>query len=471
MPPPSSLTFYGAVGEVTGSMHLGFHRGNRWAVDCGLIQGTRKAEAENYAPWPFKPSDLTTLVLTHAHMDHAGRLPKLIRDGFRGVVHCTDATRDLAEILLKDSAKLQTEEAKYRTKIALRRGEDPREDPFNTPLYTMLDVRPAIRRMRPHPLGVWSQIGEGLEVRFHDAGHILGSTHAELRLTGQKTISILYSGDIGRYSVALMRDPAPPPTTDILVMESTYGDRNHPDVDVSAALADAINPALQRGGIVLIPAFAVSRTQSVLWYLAELEQQGRIPSVPVYLDSPMAQETTQLYRKYPDILDPPLRGQGLAMQFPRQYREVVNRDDSKALNARHDPCIIIAASGMLSGGRILHHVAMRAPVRENLILFTGYQAEGTLGRRVLDGAPSIRIFGADIPVRAEVEQISGFSGHADQDELIRWAKGFNPAPRHTFLVHGEREASEALQERLRSELGWKVEIPVTGRAIPISTLL
>lgn len=471
MIPATSLTFFGALEEVTGSLHLGECQGDRWIVDCGLIQGSRRAEEANYGPWPQPPHSLTTALLTHAHLDHCGRFPKLVHDGFSGTIHCTPATRDLAKVVMMDAARLSAEEAKYRRKLALRKGKDPAEDPFCEPLYTPLDVADTLRRMRTHQFRQWATITDHLAVRFHDAGHILGSAHVELRLEGggPKPVHVLYSGDIGRYGVVIQRDPNPPPRADLVVMESTYGDREHPPQEVGAQLAAIVKETYERGGVLVMPAFAVSRTQSLLWHLASLEEAGFIPIQPVFLDSPMARQTTALYQKYPDILDPPHDGGG--MRLPRQYSEVVNQRDSKRLNERYRPCIIIAGSGMLGGGRILHHIKQRAPVRENTICFTGFQAPGTLGRRVLEGAAEIHLLGTDVPIRAQVQQITGLSAHADRRELIRWAAEFDPPPSRCFLVHGDPEAKESLAEELRAELGWTVEIPPFNTPLPLDELM
>ncbi|MCG3150988.1 MAG: Ribonuclease [bacterium] len=470
---PSSLTFFGALHHVTGSMHLGQHQGTTWTIDCGMIQGSREAEEQNYGAWPLAPEQITTAILTHAHLDHCGRLPRLVRDGFTGPIHTSVQTRELAAIVMRDAAKLSFEEAKYRLKMALRKGQDPLLDPFTAPLYDTADVNQTLKRFHTHRLGGrWAPVAQGIDVRLHDAGHILGSAHVELRLQlGNRPASILYSGDIGRYNVALMRDPAPPPEADIVVMESTYGDRYHPSGNVPEELAAVVNDTYERSGILVIPAFAISRTQAILWHLAELERQGRIPIQPVFLDSPMARQTTALYKKYPDVLDPAAHpGRGV-MELPAQFSEVVTRKHSQQLNDRFRPCIIIAASGMMAGGRILHHFRMRAPVRENTILFTGFQAPGTLGRRVLDGAAEVKLLGSEVPVRAEVRSIKGFSAHADRAELLRWARHFRTPPRRCFLVHGEPEAVSSLQELLRTELGWSVDVPEFNVELPLKDLL
>jgi metallo-beta-lactamase family protein len=450
------LTFLGAAGTVTGSKYLVEAEGKRLLVDCGLFQGLKELRLRNWNPLPEKPATFDWCLLTHAHLDHTGYLPRLVRDGFRGSIYADAATIELCTILLADSAHLQEEDAEK----AERGGYSKHAKPL--PLYSREDVAPVLKAMREIPRAAPFTISPQFTVKPHDAGHIVGSSSLELTITehGKKTV-VLFSGDVGRYDQSILKDPEAPPACDVLLCESTYGDREHPAGPPEDVLAEVVNRVAKRGGQVVIPAFAVDRTQTILYIIRKLEVANRIPRLPVYMDSPMAISVTDIYLRHQEDHDAKFRadaqiGNPLDAHNVNYMRTV---EDSKKINDVKTPAIIISASGMATGGRVLHHIARLAPDRKNAILLAGFQANGTRGRALEEGAKTLRIHGEDVPINAEVINLRQFSAHAGQSELMRWLGGIPAPPRQTYLTHGEPEASAALKAKIESTLKWKVALP------------
>jgi metallo-beta-lactamase family protein len=448
------IQFCGAARTVTGSRHLLRVGGKAFLVDCGLFQGPREIRERNWQPLPFDPSEVEAVLLTHAHQDHIGYLPKLVREGYRGPLFATRATIGLSRISLPDSGRLQEEEARYRNRHNLTRHRPA------LPLFTERDAYVCLKRFEAVGHKQMQSLPGGVSWRFLPAGHILGSAFVELYLpTGER---ILFSGDLGRYGTPILLDPHPADFAEYLVLESTYGDRVHSDEDTDARLEEILKTAYERGGAVLVPSFAIGRTQELLYLLKNLQKAGRMPRMPIFVDSPMASSTTLVYRQEAaehdaetklafDQDDDPTEPEGLTF--------VRDREESKALNVRQGPFVVISGSGMANGGRIVHHLAQRLNDPATTVLFTGYQAEGTLGRAILEGAADVGIMGRTVPVRARVEKLNALSAHADQAEILKWLGGFRQAPRATFLVHGEPRAQDALRARIEKELGWRVEVP------------
>jgi len=405
----AKITFLGAAGCVTGSKYLVEAKGRRLLLDCGLFQGSKQLRLLNWERLPADPSTIDWVVLTHAHIDHAGYLPRLVRDGFRGPIFATSATRDLCSILLPDSARLQEEDAEN----AARKGYSKHSPPL--PLYTEAEVAPVLERTTEFPRNAWQVISPEISIRAHDAGHILGATSIELKITENgKSTTVLFSGDVGRYDQPILNDPAVPPPADYLLCETTYGDRDHPAGSPHDALAEVIQRVARRGGTIIIPAFAVGRTQGLLYILRELEEWQRIPQLPIYVDSPMAISATELYRRHHeehDLQFTSLEKNGDPLET-RQTHFLRSPEESKSVNKVSTPCIIISASGMATGGRVLHHLARRLPDSRNAIVLAGFQAEGTRGRALLEGAKTLRIHGEDVPVKAEVIELNQFSAHS-----------------------------------------------------------
>lgn len=452
----TSLRFLGAAGTVTGSRFLLEHGAARVLVDAGLFQGRKELRLRNRAPWAFEPASLSAVVLTHAHVDHLGALPLLVRDGFRGRAWCTAATRDLAGLLLPDSARLQEEEARY----ANRKGFS-RHAPNAQPLYTEADAVSALPHLSPLAYAERREIAPGVAVRFHRAGHILGSALVEVELDGAPTRRLLFSGDLGRYGAPILPDPSPGLGVDVLVLESTYGGRRHAPEAAGEALRDEVLRAVKAGGALVVPAFAIGRTQEVLFTLRALEQAGAIPALPVFVDSPMAVDATPIFLAHREDHDPEmarLLAAGVEPLRPAHLTFARSPDQSRAINDVRGPCVIISASGMATGGRVLHHLRRRLPDPRTTVLLVGFQPEGTRGWSLQNGAATLRIHGEDVPVKARVASIPGFSAHADEGEILRWLATFPSPPARTFLVHGEPAALEAA--RLRTErLGWKAHVP------------
>ncbi len=459
------LTFHGAAGEVTGSCYLLETRRMRLLIDCGLIQGSRKEERRNARRFPFEPAGLDGVLLTHAHIDHSGRLPKLVQDGFGGPIHTTRGSADLLGILLPDSGHIQEQDALGLTRRRLRRGEKPVE-----PLYTVLDARRSLEQVERHPYHEPVEVGPGVTVRFRPVGHILGASFLEVDIEeGGTTRRIVFSGDVGRSQPILLRKPQRPERADLLLLESTYGDRDHrPLGETLAELAQILDETSGGKGNVIIPVFAVGRAQEILLYLARLEREGRLAPRPVYLDSPMAISVGDLYGRHLSSLAGDLReelAQGLEMT-PRIYQTCRTPEESMALNERRG-IVILAASGMCNAGRVVHHLKHNLWHPKAHVVLVGFQAEGTVGRALVDGARRVRILGESIAVRARIHTVGGFSAHAGKQELIDWAGPVLDSGARLALVHGERDRRAALRAALRGRVGGPIWLPERGAALRI----
>lgn len=455
-----TLAFHGGAGTVTGSRFLLSAGANRILIDCGLFQGLKELRLLNWRPPAFDVRSLDAVLVTHAHIDHTGYLPRLVREGFRGPIYATPATLELAEVLLLDAARLQEEDAEY----ANRKGYSKHHPAL--PLFTTADAEAALRRMKAVDFDEWLDPGGPFAVRYQSAGHILGSAHIEVRASsGDYRATVVFSGDVGRYDMPLHIDPVPPPPCDALVLESTYGDRLHEDTPLEEQLRRALAETVRRGGTVLIPAFAVARVQLVTLMLRRLMESGALPEIPIHIDSPMAVDVTRIYQRYlgSEELDSDVGGHASRSIFPRNVRFHRSVEESRALNDLPGPRIIISSSGMLTGGRVLHHLRRLAGDPKNLIALAGYQAVGTRGRALLEGATTIRMHGEDIPVRARVISLDGFSAHADASELVKWALSGPGMPETIFLAHGEPDAQQALAARLRDASVPQVSIPRPGQ--------
>jgi len=461
----AKLTFWGAAGEVTGSMHLLEAAGARILLDAGLFQGRRSEAAAKNAELPFDARRIDMVLLSHAHIDHSGRLPLLVRHGFHGPVYATPATRDLCAVMLPDSAHIQMKDAEFLTRHRRPKG------PESEPLYTMADAFAVQELMVGQPYRRVTHLRKHLAFEFTEAGHILGSASVDLRLTEGGGRRIVFSGDIGRSGLPIIRDPDPPTgPIDCLIVESTYGNREHESTgDAERRLGEIVRTVAARGGKVLVPAFALGRTQELVYALHHLFRQGEIPEIPIYVDSPLAVETTSVFRMHPEIFD---RREKLVERTEqildfRLVRYVSDVNDSKRLNAMHGPAIIISASGMAESGRILHHLSNHIGDHKNLILFVGFQAEHTLGRRLLEGQRDVKIFGEKVHRRAEVEVIGGYSAHADKHELRAWVKRLGGPVSRAFVVHGEPDAAAAMATILREEGVGEVAIPELGQSFDL----
>lgn len=442
-----SLRFLGGVGTVTGSKYLLQADQGRVLVDCGLFQGLKQLRLRNWASLPVPPQSINAIVLTHAHLDHSGYLPAIVRDGYAGEIHCSSATEDLCGILLPDSGHLQEMDAEF----ANRRGFSKHKPAL--PLYTQTDSHRSLERFASMAFDADRELIAGARLRLRRAGHILGAAIVDLTWQG---VSLVFSGDLGRYDDPMMVDPSPVRRADYLVVESTYGNRQHDRRDPEEALAEIVSQTVSHGGTVVIPAFAVGRAQSILFHLERLKSGGRLGDVPIFLDSPMAIDASEMLCRHLD--DHRLSKEQCARACGVAHY-VRNVDESKALTTNPVPKIIISASGMATGGRVLHHLKRYAPEPKNTILFVGFQAAATRGAAMLSGIESVKIHGEYVPVRARVENLSMLSAHADANEILRWLRGFEQAPRMTFITHGEPTASDALRHRIEEELGWRCTVP------------
>lgn len=452
-----NMKFLGGAQTVTGSKYLLEVDHLKILVDSGLFQGKKELRLRNWYPLPVAAEKIDFILITHGHIDHIGFLPRLIKEGFHGRILCTDATADLMKIMLLDAAKLQEEEAFF----AFKRGYSKHSKP--EPLFTEQDALRVMEFVEGHRLNLPVSFHKNCTVTFRYAGHILGAASLELTLRGsEQTKKIVFSGDLGRYDDPIMHEPEAPEQADVLVVESTYGNRTNPVAEVETDLARVINEAVHRNGAIVIPAFALGRTQTLIYYLHRLEQAQKIPSLPIYIDSPMAIKVTNLYETHAPYhrIDVANTAGNLISIFDApniHYCQTV--ESSKAINDIKKPVIIISASGMSTGGRILHHLYHRLPRPDDTILFVGYQAEGTRGRDLLEGAQSIRMFGTEVPVKCHIREIGGLSAHADQPELLRWLATLREYPKFTFITHGEPDSAKALQQEIAQHLGWSTFVP------------
>ena len=455
------LVFFGASRNVTGSCYLVEANGFKFLVDCGLYQ-ERDLKKRNWEPFPIAPETIDAVLLTHAHLDHCGRIPKLVKEGFKGKIYCTEATAEIAEIIMLDSAHIQEEDALFKKKRHEREG---RTGPFpEIPLYTKDDARESFPLFEPVSYEDQVSIADGIEVMFHDAGHVLGSAMIEICVhqDGEER-TLLFSGDVGRENKPILRDPSVFKKIDYVIVESTYGDREHPVVtDIKESLAQAVNTTWEAGGNIIVPSFALERSQELLYYMNELLIADRIPHIMVFLDSPMAIKITEVFKKYTDLYDEKMtelvNNRKSPFSFPG-LKMVQTVDESKAINHIRGTVMVIAGSGMLTGGRIKHHLVTNIGRPESTVLFVGYQAKNTLGRIIVDGAAEVRLLGQQYRVRARIQQILGFSSHADRNELLKWLNELTSAPRKVIIVHGESESAESFGKFLKEQTGWKVEVP------------
>jgi len=444
---------------VTGSKYSLQVGQQRLLIDCGLFQGPKELRLRNWEPLPEAADGFGALLLTHAHIDHSGYLPRLVSQGFRGPIYCTAPTQELTELLLRDAAKIQAEEAEY-----LNRHQLTTHTPA-LPLYDEAEVEATLSLLKPIPYGKKFTVLPGISVTYHDAGHILGSAWLELELHHPERthpVRLVMSGDIGREEAPILKDPEALVDCDYLVLESTYGDRAHTDQPIGPRLAEVVRETVSRKGVLVIPAFAVERAQELIYLLGELYQQREIARIPVFLDSPMATQAVEIFERYRNCYDEEAAERALLNGGLLTYRKLKlceTRQQSKAIERTPPPYVVISASGMATGGRVLHHLKRALPDPKNKVLLVGFQAEGTRGWRLQQGEPSLKIFGEDIPVRAEVETLDGFSGHADFRQINRWLKALSRPPEAVYLVHGEPAALEAQQQRIQSWPGWKAVIP------------
>ncbi len=466
----ANISFWGGVGTVTGSKYLIEHNGSRVLVDCGLFQGLKELRERNWEEPPFDPAGLDAVIITHAHIDHTGYLPRVVKLGFDGPVYTSRATVDLLKILLPDSGRLQEEEADYRNRHALTKHTPA------LPLYDEKDAKAAIKLMRPVPNdATMVNVAPGIKAGFLVAGHIIGASlvHVELenaRPNGE-SIRFLFSGDLGHYDQAIVKDPAAPPEADYLMVESTYGNRLHGGEPTADQMTRIINEAVERKGPVLIPAFAVGRTQEVLYLIRELEDEKRIPILPVAVDSPMAAQATQVYGRWTEEHDEEYASIVMQKRHPLRTASMItasSRDESRALNSRTGARIIISASGMLTGGRVLHHAIRMLPDENATVVFVGFQAAGTTGRRIQDGEREVKIMKQWIPVNCHVEKIDGFSAHADWKGVLRWLEGLPNTPKTVFTTHGEPEAAAAMAQHIRERFNWNAVVPEYGQTTELS---
>lgn len=452
-----SLTCHGAAETVTGSRHLIETNGKRILVDCGLFQGSKELKARNWQPFPVEPHTIDAVVLTHAHLDHIGYLPRLVKNGFQGPIYCTAATAGLIQISLPDSGRIQEEDARHANKHGYTN-----HNPC-LPLYTESDAYAVFPLLKKVKYDTFHPLPGGAQWRYKPAGHIMGSAFIEMYFDNGERF--MFSGDLGRFNTPIIKDPTAIDFAEYLMIESTYGDRVHPVEDTLGHLAEVLNDAIDRGSTVIVPSFAIGRTQELLYDIHLLQDQKKLPRIPIYIDSPMAVSTTDLYRAaYEEFDDEMVKELGMdhAPLEPEGVVFVRDRQQSKALNFNRGPMMIIAGSGMANGGRVVHHLMHRLSDPSTTVLFTGFQVNGTLGRRLLDGLPMVRIFGQEIEVRAKIDKLNALSAHADKAGIMQWLRNFKTPPKKTFIVHGEPPAQLALLGAIQSELGWDAVIPKQG---------
>ena len=475
----AKITFYGGVGTVTGSKYLLEHNDRRVLVDCGLFQGLRELRERNWQDPPFSPAEIDAVIITHAHIDHTGYLPRLVKLGFRGPVYTSKPTADLLKILLPDSGRLQEEEADYRNRHNLTRHE------VALPLYDEDDAREALKLIHVcSNNGLPVDLGGGFVASFLIAGHIIGASLVLVEMAGARSLAdepapvdgaetlpwvpnrdsirFLFSGDLGHYDQAIVKDPAPPPACDYLMCESTYGNRLHGEVDSATQLARIINEAVERKGPILIPAFAVGRTQEVLYMIRELEDAKRIPVLPVVVDSPMAAQATQVYSRWNEEHDEAYASILAGKRHPLRTGSMTtasSRQESKKVNEMRGPRIIISASGMMTGGRVLHHAVRMLPQENATVIFVGYQAAGTTGLRILEGERQVKIMKGWVDVNCHIERVEGFSAHADWKGVLQWLEGLPAPPKMLFTTHGEPDAAQAMAQHIRDRFGWNARVP------------
>jgi metallo-beta-lactamase family protein len=456
-----TVQFLGAAETVTGSKHLITANGSKVLLDCGLFQGLKDLRLRNREAPQFSPVEIDAIVISHAHIDHSGYLPLLVRLGYRGPIYCTSATADLLGILLRDSAYLQEEHAAHANRWGYSKHAPA------VPLYTMEDAEATLPLIQPQTYREPFSAANDIEVVLRTAGHILGSATVELRLNGTngtKDTKVVFTGDLGRWDRPILKDPAPVTEADYLLVESTYGNRTHEE-DPDSDLARIVSETAADGGAIVIPAFAVGRTQELLWRLRQLEESGRIPVLPTYIDSPMAINVTNLYRRHMEEHDlemAALMDEGATPLQPELFAAARTVQASKKVNSLEGPVVIISASGMAGGGRILHHLKRRLPDHRNTVVLAGYQAAGTRGRSLQEGAPEVKIHGKKVEVRARVETVHGLSAHADKEEVLRWLAAFERPPKRVFAVHGEPSATEAMVQNIRERLGWTASVAKDG---------
>jgi len=466
----ASLSFWGAAGTVTGSKYLIEADRSRALVDCGLFQGLKELRQRNWQEPPFTAASVDAVILTHAHIDHTGYLPRFVRHGFRGPVYCSRGTADLLKILFPDAARLQEEEADYRNRHKITKHSPA------LPLYTEEDAREALKLLQVvKNTGQPFQVVRGIAAEFRNAGHILGSSHVLVRVDGagedRQGRTILFSGDLGKYDQPIIRNPAAPPACDYLVVESTYGDRLHDTERPKDALERIIKDAAAHNSPILIPAFAVGRAQEIVYLIRELENEKRIPILPVSVDSPMAAAATQAYARRTEEQNEDYTDALKTNPTPLRTHSMVaspTREESKQLNDAKGARIIISASGMMNGGRVLHHALRLLPDENAIVVFVGYQAAGTLGRRVADGEQQVKVLGQWVPVRCRTEKIGGFSAHADWKEVVRWLEDMPSPPRRVFVTHGEPNAANAMAGHIRDRFGWQIEVPQYGESFELA---
>ena len=459
----ASLTFLGAAGTVTGSQFLVEAGGDRLLVDCGQFQGLKALRLRNWEPPPFDPAGVEAVLLTHAHLDHSGMLPRLVRQGFRGRIFATAGTNDLCKLILADAGHIQEEDARRAN-----RGHYSKHTPA-LPLFTEADAAAALARFQVFGYRTGMPVTRHHVATFHPAGHLLGSAFVSLARRDGAGGTVVFGGDLGRYGRPVLPDPSPGVACDVLLVESTYGDRQHPPDDNGDALARVVNETADRRGKLIIPAFAIGRVEEVLYWLRRLEQAGRVPRLPVYVDSPMAVSAIEYYRQHAHELDEDMRPvHGDMCRFcTERFEPVETMKESQAVIERSGPAIVISASGMATGGRVLRHLEQALPDPKNTVLFVGFQAKGTRGRDLIEGARQVKMFGQIIPVRARIERLNDMSAHADAGEIMRWLGTFPSAPGMTYLVHGEPTAQAVLKARIERELGWRVHVPSHGEQVEV----